>query len=117
MPPLKRTLSSQSIRRTEAISSDKSTLLLASPSDKVSSPVSKLLEKGKKGVFEQRKNRGGEGVVIGGGGGGEGGGGGTKRPANDDLRRKVLLQSAKKAKIIDSESPRRQSPRLKQLES
>ena len=114
MPPLKRTLSSQSIRRTEAISSDKSTLLLASPSDKVSSPVSKLLEKGKKGVFEQRKNRGVEGVVI---GGGEGGGGGTKRPANDDLRRKVLLQSAKKAKIIDSESPRRQSPRLKQLES
>lgn len=115
MPPLKRTLSSQSIRRTEAISSDKSTLLLASPSDKVSSPVSKLLEKGKKGVFEQRKNRGVEGVVIGGGGGE--GGGGTKRPANDDLRRKVLLQSAKKAKIIDSESPRRQSPRLKQLES
>lgn len=117
MPPLKRTLSSQSIRRTEAISSDKSTLLLASPSDKVSSPVSKLLEKGKKGVFEQRKNRGVEGVVIGGGGEG-GGGGGTKRPANDDLRRKVLLQSAKKAKIIDSDlSPRRQSPRLKQLES
>ena len=116
MPPLKRTLSSQSIRRTEAISSDKSSLLLASPSDKVSSPVSKLLEKGKKGVFEQRKNRGVEGVVIGGGEGG--GGGGTKRPANDDLRRKVLLQSAKKAKIIDSDlSPRRQSPRLKQLES
>jgi len=72
------------------------------------------LEKGKKGVFEQR--RGVEGVVIGGGGGGEGGGGGTKRPANDDLRRKVLLQSAKKAKVNDSESPRRHSPRLK-LES
>jgi hypothetical protein len=115
MPPLKRTLSSQSIRRTEAVASDnsKSTLLLASPSDKVSSPVSKILEKGQRGVFEQRtKGASGGFIGISGGGGGGGGGsvGGTKRPANDDLRRKVLLQSAKKAKL-ESDSPRR-SPRL-----
>ena len=115
MPPLKRTLSSQSIRRTEAVASDnsKSTLLLASPSDKVSSPVSKILEKGQRGVFEQRTRGASEGGFIGisgGGGGGGGSVGGTKRPANDDLRRKVLLQSAKKAKL-ESDSPRR-SPRL-----
>jgi hypothetical protein len=113
MPPLKRTLSSQSIRRTEAVASDnsKSTLLLASPSDKVSSPVSKILEKGQRGVFEQRtKGASGGFIGISGGGGGGGSVGGTKRPANDDLRRKVLLQSAKKAKL-ESDSPRR-SPRL-----
>ena len=101
---LKRTLSAQSIRRAETLASDKSSssLLLASPSDKVSSPVSKLLEKGRRGVFEKKNERGnvlGE-VSSGGEKGGEGIG--IKRPANDDLRRKVLLQSAKKVKRDES---------------
>ena len=97
---LKRTLSAQSIRRAETIASDKSSssLLLASPSDKVSSPVSKLLEKGRRGVFEKKNEKVGSIICESSGNDKEGDGIGIKRPANDDLRRKVLLQSAKKLK-------------------
>jgi hypothetical protein len=97
---LKRTLSAQSIRRAETIASDKSSssLLLASPSDKVSSPVSKLLEKGRRGVFEKKNEKVGSIICESSGIDKEGEGIGIKRPANDDLRRKVLLQSAKKLK-------------------